>query len=108
MIGLNGILWSDKMADLYTMLGFSAGMIILILGIVISTKVLSGEFNILSEFFGADKKGFKNYSNICQKDNDCVIDGKRFGVCVASECTCFLDSHCDGKCDMSVGKCIVD
>jgi len=96
------------MADLYTMLGFSVGMILLILGIVIATKVLSGEFNILNDFFGVNKKSIENHSNFCEKDNDCRIDGRKLGICVAGECTCFLDSHCDGECDMSVGRCISD
>jgi|GEM_PF-5664006 len=96
------------MADLYTMLGFSVGMITLILGIIIATKVISGEFNIFEEFFGVKKKEIGSYSNFCEKDNDCIIDEKKIGVCVAGECTCFLDSHCDGKCDMSVGRCISD
>lgn len=41
-------------------------------------------------------------TSFCNSDADCSG-----GVCVSSECICFLDSQCGtgGKCDMGTGMC---
>lgn len=90
------------MADLYTMLAFSVGILVLIIGLQIAHKVITSDFSIFSN---VQKKVGDPYIYACETDEDCVRDNEKQGVCISGECVCFLNEHCSSKCDIGRGVC---
>lgn len=90
------------MADLYTMLAFSVGILVLIIGLQIAYKVLSSDFSFFSNLHKriGDPKVY-----VCESDGDCIKGHEKFGVCVAGNCICFLHEHCSNECDIGRGIC---
>ncbi|MBU5678424.1 MAG: hypothetical protein QXL09_01210 [Candidatus Aenigmatarchaeota archaeon] len=90
------------MADLYTMLAFSVGILILIMGLQIAHKVLSSDFSLFSNIH--EKVGDPQIY-VCETDSNCIEGDEKLGVCVAGDCICFLDEHCSNGCDIGRGIC---
>ncbi|MEM7816358.1 MAG: hypothetical protein QXZ20_00420 [Candidatus Aenigmatarchaeota archaeon] len=90
------------MADIYTMLAFSVGILILIMGLQIAHKVLSSDFSLFSNIH---KKLGDPYIYVCESDTDCIKDSEKLGICVAGDCICFLHEHCSNSCDIARGIC---
>lgn len=90
------------MADLYTMLAFGVGILILIMGLQIAHKVLTSDFSLFSNL---QKKVGQPDLYVCESDSDCIKDNEKIGICVSGDCVCFLHEHCSNNCDIARGVC---